>query len=146
MEKGDLEGLIYKMKLMQNKSNYNKNLRPLARKLRNSSTIGEALLWNDLKGKKMLEHTFNRQFPMLVGNKKIIVDFICRKLKLIIEVDGYSHTFKIDEDESRDTILKKENYTVLRFLEKDVKQDIENVIREIEITIKNLEETQDQSP
>ena len=131
---------------MQNKSNYNKNLKPLARKLRNDSTMGEALLWNDLKGKKMLGHTFNRQYSMKLEGLTIIVDFICRKLKLIIEIDGYSHNFKVEEDTNRDSLLKKEGYTVLRILEKDVRHEINNVIREIEVTVEDLEKTRNQSP
>ena len=146
MAKGDKEGLKNEIKLMQQKSNYNKNLKPLARNLRNDSTMGEALLWNDLKSKKMLGYTFNRQFSIQLTNLNIIVDFICRKMKLIIEIDGYSHTFKVDEDKNRDFILQKEGYTVLRIFEHDVKQDIENVIRKIEITVSKLEKLQSQSP
>lgn len=131
---------------MQNKSNYNKNLKPLARVLRNNSTMGEALLWNDLKSKKILGYTYNRQFSMKLESLDVIVDFICRKLNLIIELDGYSHSFKVDEDRNRDKKLKEEGYTVLRILEKDVRYNISNVIREIEITVGKLEKLNNQSP
>jgi len=146
LAKGDIEGLIYEMNLMQNKSHYNKDLKPLARNLRNGSTMGEALLWNDLKSKRMLGYTFNRQFSMKLEDLSIIVDFICRKLKLIIEIDGYSHNFKIDKDKNRDKLMKKEGYTVLRILEQDVRHDINNVIKEIEITVRDLERLNSQSP
>lgn len=124
---------------MQNKSNYNKHLKSFARELRNDSTMGEALLWNDLKGRRMFGYSFNRQFSMQVENKNIIVDFICRKLKLVIEVDGYSHSFKVNKDKERDVLLKKNGYHVLRVLEKDVKNDIDNVRREIELVVKSIE-------
>jgi very-short-patch-repair endonuclease len=69
----------------------------------------------------------------------IIVDFICRKLKLIIEIDGYSHNFKYNEDKIRDEKLLNYAYCVLRFTEHEVKYDLENVIRTIENRIYELE-------
>ncbi len=130
------------------KPKYNKKLKPLARELRNDSTKGEIILWsNVLRAKMMLGYQFNRQFslkiPALSTNDKelnIIVDFICRKLKLIIELDGYSHNFKYDQDRIRDEKLTKFGYTVLRFEEKEVRYDIDNVIRVIEHKIGELEE------
>jgi len=66
-----------------------------------------------------------------------IVDFISRKLKLIIEVDGYSHRFKHEEDKIRDKILKKLGYIVVRFSEKEVRNDLDNVIRVLESYLPN---------
>ena len=65
---------------------------------------------------------FLRQFPI----ENYIVDFICRKAKLIIEIDGYSHNFKYDEDMTRDQHLRELGYTVVRFREKDIKININN--------------------
>ncbi len=72
---------------------------------------------------------------MQLPTKKIIVDFICRKLKLIIEIDGYSHNFKYNKDVERDSDLNKLGYKVLRFTEREVKYDLDNVIRSIEYEI-----------
>ena len=81
---------------------YNKNLKPLARNLRNDSTKAEIRLWCELlSGKRMLGYGFRRQRP--VGN--YIADFMCKELKLIIEVDGYSHQFKTEADRKRDAEL-----------------------------------------
>ena len=131
------------------KPKYNKHLKPLARKLRNNSTPGEIILWSEaLRAKKMLSYQFNRQFSMKLPPTKfydkelnIIVDFICRKLKLIIELDGYSHNFKYEQDKLRDQRLSELGYTVLRFEEKEVINDIDNVIRTIELKIKELEKS-----
>ncbi len=108
---------------------YKKSLKPFARTLRKNSTPGEILLWNNvLRARKFYGYQFNRQFP--VGN--YIVDFICRKLKLIIEVDGYSHNFKFEEDKKRDEFLTELGYNVLRFAETEVRHDLNNVIRVLE--------------
>jgi len=63
---------------------YNPNLKELARKLRNDSTLGEVLLWNEIKSKKLYGYDFQRQKPLL----NYIADFYCYELALVIEIDG----------------------------------------------------------
>ncbi|MBK6284830.1 MAG: DUF559 domain-containing protein [Draconibacterium sp.] len=92
--------------------NYNKNLKPLARNLRKTGTKGEALLWRDvLKAKQHWPYQFNRQF--IIGD--YIVDFVCRKLHLIIEIDGSSHFAKSEEDFKRQMFLENQGYVIIRF-------------------------------
>ena len=108
---------------------FNNDLRRYARDLRNNSTLGEIILWKRvLKAGKMLGFQFNRQFVI----ENFIVDFICRKLKLIIEVDGYSHNYKYDKDIKRDNKLNSLGYTIIRFSEQQVRKDLDNVVRAIE--------------
>lgn len=110
-------------------SHYNKKHKELARKLRKDGTNGEAILWNEvLRAKQFHGYQFNRQFCI----DDYIVDFISRKLKLIIEVDGYSHNFKFEEDKLRDKKLEKLGYIIVRFSEKEVRNDLDNVIRVLE--------------
>ena len=114
---------------MPNKSHYNKNNRMFARRLRQEGTRGETILWAEvLSGRKFYGYQFNRQFPI----DDFIVDFICRKLRLIIEVDGYSHQFKVDEDRLRDRQLETLGYRIIRIPESDVRNDLRNVIRLLE--------------
>lgn len=120
---------------MSEKSHYNKELKSFARNLRNDSTLGEILLWNDVLKQKQLGYQFVRQFP--IGN--YILDFACRKLKMAIEIDGYSHNFTLDRDQEKDKFLNDIGYTVLRFEEMEVRKDINNVIKTLEGTIKELE-------
>lgn len=77
---------------------------------------------------------FLRQRPI----DNYIADFFCKELKLIIEVDGYSHNFKYDKDIERDQRLNSLGYTVLRVQDEDVFNDILNVEREIRAKIKEL--------
>jgi very-short-patch-repair endonuclease len=121
---------------MPNTSHYNKSKKYFARMLRNESTFGEIILWSKaLRAKKMLGYQFNRQFPI----DNYIVDFICRKLKLIIELDGYSHDFKEDKDKIRDLRLTELGYFVMRFTEQQVRHDLDNVVAAIEQTIEEFE-------
>ncbi len=120
---------------------YDRSIIHYSRQLRKNSTLGEVILWSRaLRAKKMRGYQFNRQMPLSISsNKRIIVDFICRKLKLIIEIDGYSHIFKFEEDSERDKILKEKGYTILRFSEREVRKNTDEVIRIIENTIDELE-------
>lgn len=118
-------------------SHYNKNLKPLARKLRKQGTKGEAILWRDvLKARQTLGYQFNRQFII----KNYIVDFICRKLKLIIEIDGNSHFVKSEEDYLRQKELEELGYQIIRFSESMVVYKIDEVVADIEYAVKCIEE------
>ena len=115
------------------KITYNPYLKEKARELRNNSTLGEILLWKKLKGKQCYGFDFHRQKPIL----NYIVDFYCYKLKLIIEVDGYSHNFKAEEDKKRGVELKELGFTVLRFQEGEVRNNLDVVLNSLSKFIEN---------
>ncbi len=121
---------------------YNPKLKELARHLRNNSTLSEILLWKYLKGKQMKGYDFHRQKPL----DNYIVDFFCNELMLAIEVDGESHDFEesVTEDQKRQSKLEKLDISFLRFDDKEVKQDMDNVLRTIEIWIEDFEKTHPQ--
>ena len=106
---------------------YKKSLKETARWLRNNMTLSEVLLWQQLKGKQLLGCDFHRQKPIL----NYVVDFYCPSLKLIIEVDGFSHDFKIEYDQKREKELEKMGLNLLRFQDVEIKRDIGNVIQRI---------------
>ena len=106
---------------------YNEKLNPLARNLRNNSTLAEVLLWDKLKQRKMSGYQFLRQRPI----KDYIVDFFCHKLNLVVEIDGDSHEGKIIKDKIRQKKLEEMGLTVLRFGDHAVKTHIEGVLNTI---------------
>ena len=116
---------------------YNSKLKDLARNLRNNSTKSEIKLWKYLKGKQLLGYDFHRQKPLL----NYIVDFYCYELNLVIELDGYSHHFKetVVKDEIKQAELEKVGLTVLRFDDNEVMNDINNVLRSLEIYVDEYE-------
>lgn len=122
---------------------YNSELKEFARENRKHGTKGEALLWKKvLRARMMNGYQFNRQF--IIGN--YIVDFICRKLKLIIEIDGSSLVIKNSEDKVRQDYLENQGFTVLRFSEGLVIYRIDDVINDIFHTITSIEEKQKNPP
>jgi len=107
---------------------YNKNLKPLASRLRNESTKSEIRLWKYLKGKQ-LGYRFIRQKP--IGD--YIVDFYCKELCLAIELDGISHHIEdtIEKDEQKEAFLRSIRIELLRFEDAEVLGQIDNVIAAI---------------
>jgi very-short-patch-repair endonuclease len=112
---------------------YNPSLKPLANKLRKDMTFGEVLLWNELKEDKMHGFDFDRQ--RCIDN--YIVDFYCKELMLAIEIDGISHNDELVaiNDDIRQQRLENLGVNVIRFSEQEVKYDMENVLRSIEVEI-----------
>jgi len=118
-------------------SKYNKNLKYYARENRINGTKGEAILWKRVLRAKRTGYQFNRQF--IIGD--YIVDFISRKLKLIIEVDGNSHNSyeQSAKDFEREKVLIELGYTIIRFREMEVVYRIDEVVGKIEEAIYALE-------
>jgi len=121
---------------------YNPKLKERARELRNNSTPSEIELWKALRAGQMLDYTFNRQKPL----DEFIVDFYCRKLKLVIEIDGDSHDGKEEYDKKRQQRLESLGCTVIRFYDHDVMKHIEGVLCKIEQTILKLEKEKNIPP
>ena len=121
---------------MKHPIQYNRNLKPLARHLRNEGTKGEAILWfYALKAKKMYGYQFNRQYP--IGN--YIVDFISRQLNLIIEIDGSSHLSKSESDCERQDFLEGLGNVILRFSEAEVVNRLDDVVEKISYAVESIE-------
>ena len=97
----------------------------LARNLRKNQTPQEKKLWNLLRNHRFYGYEFRRQYP--IGD--YIVDFICRKKKIIIELDGSQHneSENIDKDKQRTEFLENKGYKVLRFWNNEVDNNIEGV-------------------
>ena len=109
---------------------YNRELKGFSRDLRKESTPGEVEVWKRLKGKRIKGYGFNRQKPI----ENFIVDFYCKKLNLVIEIDGRSHLDKKERDQIKDRALEESGLKVIRFTEAEavVKPEmIENAILKI---------------
>ena len=106
--------------------NYNKHLQPFANKLRKEMTKAEACLWKYiLKAGQLKGYQFRRQRSIL----KYIADFMCVELMLIIEVDGITHHWEetMIKDKKKQDDLEAAGYTVLRFKDEEVLNDLNAV-------------------
>jgi very-short-patch-repair endonuclease len=106
----------------------------IARKLRNTPTLTESLLWGHLRSGRLLGYKFTRQFP--VG--PYVVDFCCRSERLIVELDGGGHDLKRDLDAQRTKWIEGQDYRVVRFWNTDVLQNMHAVLEVIAAHLKPM--------
>ena len=94
-----------------------------ARDLRKNLTDAERILWRHLRLRQMGAFKFRRQQPI----DNYIVDFICFERRLILEIDGGHHSEQPARDAKRDEWLREQGFTVLRFWNNEVLEEIEAV-------------------
>src|SRR5690242_14136425 len=99
-----------------------RDLRPIARRLRRSQTEAEGRLWSILRAQRLAEWKFRRQEQ--IGDH--VVDFVCFGAKLVVEVDGSQHAGSLS-DRVRDTYLEQQGFRVLRFWNNDVLSNSDGV-------------------
>jgi very-short-patch-repair endonuclease len=116
---------------------YNQNLKEFSRKSRNKSTLGEILLWKQLRAGQLDGYGFNRQKP--IG--QFIVDFYCRRLKLVIEVDGGYHyeEEQILVDKRRQMMIEDMGLHFIRFHDEEIRKDMPQVLEKIKEYIREFE-------
>jgi len=100
-----------------------KELSTRAKEMRANPTPAEKILWEKLKNKQ-LGIKFRQQHIV----NKFIVDFCSIEKALLIEVDGEIHDNHKEADRQRSEILKKEGYSVVRFSNDEIINNIDNVI------------------
>jgi len=70
---------------------------------------------------------FRRQHP--IGN--FVVDFYCAKKRLVVKIDGDSHTDQIKYDEKWTKWLEYQGYRVIRFTNREVLNQLSAVLEKI---------------
>src|SRR3989344_7512072 len=86
-------------------------LKDVRRFLRSEGTSAEKILWKYIRGNQ-LSYKFRRQFS--IGN--FVADFYCHELKLIIELDGWTHDSlqTKNKDKRKQDFLEAQGYYVVR--------------------------------
>ncbi len=103
-----------------------KELRSRRQELRKNATPQEIKLWSYLR-KKKVGFQFYRQHS--IG--PYVVDFYCSSKRLIIELDGNYHTDTLEYDLERTKYFNYLNFSVIRFWNQELNQDIETIITAI---------------
>jgi very-short-patch-repair endonuclease len=104
-----------------------------ARSLRRNTTLPEGLLWQLLRARPG-GLKFRHQHPFA----RCTADFYCAAAKLVIEVDGDSHSMgdRPERDARRDAWLRGQGISVLRFDAADVFRDPEGVVSAILVEVR----------
>jgi very-short-patch-repair endonuclease len=100
----------------------------LARDHRHPLTPAEAKIWSRVRNRG-LGFKVRRQHPIW----RFIADFYCAEAKLVIEIDGDSHTEpdQANYDRARTKWLEERGYKVIRIRNEDVHKHLENALKEI---------------
>jgi very-short-patch-repair endonuclease len=105
-----------------------------ARSLRASQTSAEAKLWQALRNRRLARWKFRRQHPI----DRYIVDFVTLDGKLIVEVDGVTHSepSEVKRDAARTEVLEACGFLVVRISNTDVYENLEGVLEMIETSLR----------
>jgi very-short-patch-repair endonuclease len=111
-------------------------LTPVARRLRSDATAAERSVWRVLRGRQIGGFRFRRQAP-LCG---YVVDFICQDAKVIVEIDGATHSKEAERayDAKRQDALEAAGYAVLRFGNANVYEHLDGVAETIRLKLIEL--------
>ena len=108
-----------------------------ARELRKHLTPAEAIFWQVIRNNKFMNHIFLRQHPIFYTyrnkEKFFIADFYCRRLKLIIEIDGGIHERQTDYDLIRSELLAiQHDLRIIRFTNEEIIKDMDTVLTRLQ--------------
>ena len=100
-----------------------------ATSLRRTATGAEAMLWKVLRGAKLNGSKFRRQHPI----DRFVVDFVCLKAKLVVEVDGATHgsSAALGRDAERTQLLEAAGFHVMRVGNSDIRDNLDGVLESI---------------
>ena len=98
----------------------------VARSLRKRMTPQEVKLWVHLRSWRNQGFHFRRQAP----RDGYVVDFVCLKRQLIVEVDGGQHNFDAHarRDAGRDHHFVIQGFRVLRFWNNEIDRNLHGVL------------------
>ena len=111
-------------------------LASLTRSLRRNATNAERRLWQGLRRKEVAGFRFRRQVPL--GG--CIADFASLDARLVIEVDGATHS--TDEELARDAVredaLAAQGFAILRFTNDEVFHNLDGVLETVRLKLMEL--------
>ena len=110
------------------------DIQNLARNSRKNQTHAEQILWSKLRSRGLSGFKFRRQHPI----DHYILDFYCSEAHLAIELDGGQHAENenIERDNKRTEYLNQKGIRVVRFWNDDVLKHLNEVLTEIDITLR----------
>lgn len=97
--------------------------------MRQDMTEAEVILWSKLQRKQLYDYRFQRQHP--IG--PFFADFACRSAKLVIELDGATHSTaeERESDARREAYLSSAGWRVVRFWNAEIYENLNGVLDSI---------------
>ncbi|MBS0525631.1 MAG: endonuclease domain-containing protein [Proteobacteria bacterium] len=104
-----------------------------ARHLRRDPSRAEKSCWHLLRDRRINGVKFRRQHP--IG--PYFADFACVSLKVVIEIDGEHHAYRVEADARRTAAMESLGWRVVRFWANEVVANPEGIWAEIEQVTKD---------
>lgn len=98
-----------------------------ARDLRQRMNEFEKALWDRLRDRKQRSFRFRRQHPL----GPYTADFWCASVRVVVELDGFTHRERVEEDRRRDAWMAEQGILVLRFKNAELEVSVERVLVKI---------------
>jgi len=117
---------------------------PNARRLRREATPAEKRLWAQLKQLELPFGHFRRQIPM----GPYFANFAHLGLRLVVELDGGQHGMPAAQahDATRTAYLVEQGYTVMRFWNHEVSENLDGVVERFFRALQDLHQRESGSP
>ena len=104
-----------------------------ALQLRREMTPAERVLWERLRERQVDGAYFRAQHAV----DRFILDFVCTKARLVVEVDGDVHAAQAECDQERTKWIKEQKrYRVFRFSNDEVLGDVGGVVEQIRAALR----------
>ena len=120
---------------LNRKKEFREIAKVVCRDLRKNSTMAEKIFWEAVRNKRFNDKKFYRQYPLfydITGRESFFVaDFYCHDEKLVVELDGKIHQYKLREDIKRTEILNSLGVKVLRFNNDEVTNNLNAVLSKV---------------
>ncbi len=116
-----------------------------ARQFRKQLTEHEVKMWSALRELRPQGLHFRRQAPL----DGYIVDFVCHRAKVIVEVDGVQHAVgkQLEHDRIRDDHFARSGYLTLRYWNGEIDADLDTVAEGIfQIAMQRIGNDKDPHP
>jgi very-short-patch-repair endonuclease len=105
-----------------------------ARVLRSVETAAEAKIWSELRARRLGGFKFSRQVPI----NQFYADFVCRERKVIVEIDGGTHSTPDERaaDRLREAVLVSLGYRIFRVHNTEVYENLDGVLNSLLAVLK----------
>ena len=124
---------------MSNTTVKNSRIKLPARSVRQNRNKGVEKLWEyALEANQLNGHHFIRNFPI----EEYSVDFICRELKLVIDIGQKKEAPENTINYKKLLFIENEGYKVLRYSESEIISGIDDVVSDIFYVAENLADYQ----
>ena len=113
------------------KRSYDSDMTKIAQQLRRNATPEESKLWYQYL------RSYPVQFKLQKPIGRYVLDFYCTQAKLAIELDGAQHFMPegMERDENRTAYLNSLGIAVLRFTNREVNSQFEDVCHSIDAAV-----------